>query len=89
MTIENNVKVEKTVYYFENKYNFSLPPQKNAWVRAETNIPKNSKAIVVLARRPGRCLLHYKGIGNDQTFFPHRSGKREVCSASITKSSSI
>jgi len=25
-TIENNLKVEKKLYYFENKHNFSSPP---------------------------------------------------------------
>jgi len=68
MTIENNVKVEKKVYYFENRHNF-YSPQKNAWVRVETNIPQNSKAIIMLALCPGRCLLHHKGIENDQTIF--------------------
>jgi len=37
--------------------------QKNTFgVRVETNIPKNSKAIIMLALCPGRCLLHHKGI---------------------------
>jgi len=47
--------------------------QKNAWarLRAETNIPKNSKAIIMLVFCPGRCLLHHKGIENDQTIFAH------------------
>jgi len=67
MTIENNLKVEKR-YYFENRHNFHSPP-KNAWVRVETNIPKNSKAIIMLALCPGRCLFHHKGIENDQTIF--------------------
>jgi len=40
-------------------------------VRVETNIPRNSKAIVMLALCPGRCLLHHKGIENDQTIFFH------------------
>jgi len=26
LTIENNLKVEKKLYYFENKYNFPSPP---------------------------------------------------------------
>ena len=30
LTIENNLKVEKKVYYFENRHNFHSP-QKNAW----------------------------------------------------------
>jgi len=68
MNIENNLKVEKKVYYFENRHNFHCPP-KNAWVRVETNIPNNSKAIIMLALWPGRCLLHHKGIENDQTIF--------------------
>ena len=68
MTIENNLKVEKKVYYFENRHDFHSPP-KNAWVRVETNIPKNSKAVIMLALSPGRCLLHHKDIENDQTIF--------------------
>jgi len=45
--------------------------QKNAWasLRVETNTPKNSKAIIILAFCPERCLLHHKGIENDQTIF--------------------
>jgi len=47
--------------------------QKNAWASlcVETNIPKNSKAIIMLAFCPGRCLLHHKGIEIDQTIFAH------------------
>jgi len=65
------LKVEKKIYYFENKHNF--PPPKNAWasLRVETNIQKNSKAIIMLVFCPGRCLLHQKGIENDQTIFAH------------------
>jgi len=62
--------VEKKVYYFENKHNFPSP-QKNVWVRVETYMPKNAKAIIMLALCPGRCLLHHKGIENDQTIFFH------------------
>ena len=40
-------------------------------VRVETNIPKNSKAIIMLALCPGRCLLDHKGIENDRTIFFH------------------
>ena len=67
-TLENKLKVEKKVYYFENRHNFHSP-QKNACVRVETNIPKNLKAIILLALCPGRCLLHHKSIENDQTIF--------------------
>ena len=31
LNIENNLKVEKKVYYFENKPNFPSSPKKNAW----------------------------------------------------------
>jgi len=44
-------------------------PKKTFGILVETNIPKNSKAIITLALRPGRCLLHHKGIENDQTIF--------------------
>jgi len=70
LTIENNLKVEKKVYSFENKHNFPSP-QKTFGVRVETNIPKNSKAIIMLALCPGRCLLYRKGIENNQTLFFH------------------
>ena len=43
------MKVEKKVYYFENKHNFHPPPEKTLGVRVEMNIPKNSKAIIMLA----------------------------------------
>jgi len=39
------------VYYFENKHNFPSPPKK-AGVRVETNIPKISKAIIMLVLCP-------------------------------------
>jgi len=65
----------------------SLPPKNAGGTRlhVETNIRKNSKAIIMLALCPGRCLLHHKGIANDQITSPRRSGKREVCSESVTK----
>ena len=34
-----------------------------------TNLPKNSKAIIMLALCPGRCLLHHHSIEKDQTIF--------------------
>jgi len=34
-------------------------------------IPENSKAIIMMALCPGRCVLHHKGIENDQTIFFH------------------
>jgi len=37
--------------------------------RVETNIPKNSKALIMLAPCPRKCLLHHKGLKNDQTIF--------------------
>jgi len=61
LTIENKLKVEKKVYYFENKHNFPCP-QKMFGVRVETNIPKNSRTMIMLAPCSGRCLLHHKGI---------------------------
>ena len=70
LTIENNLKVKKKVYYVENKHNFPSP-QKLFGVCVETNMPKNQKAIIMLALCPGRCLLHRKGIENDQSIFFH------------------
>jgi len=70
LTIENNWKVEMKVYYFENKHNFPSP-EKTLGVRVETNIPNNSKAIIMLALFPGRCSLYRKGIEIDQTIFFH------------------
>jgi len=46
-------------------------PKKTLGVRVETNIRRNSKAIIMLALRPGRCFLHHKGIENDQRWFFH------------------
>ena len=34
-------------------------------------MPKNAKAVIMLALCPGRCLLHHKGIENHQTIFFH------------------
>ena len=45
------------------------PPHKTLGVCVETNIPKNSKAIILLALCPGRCLLHHKSIENNPTIF--------------------
>jgi len=69
LTIENNWKAEK-VYYFENKHSFSHA-KKTLGIRVGTNIPKNSKAIIMLALCPGRCSLHHKDIENHQTIFFH------------------
>ena len=68
MTIDNNLNVEKNVYYFENKHNFPSPPKK-VGVCVETHIQKNSNVIIILALFPGKCLLHHTGIENDQTIF--------------------
>jgi len=41
LTIENALKVEKNVYYFENKHKFSFPQKMlGVRVRVEINIPK-------------------------------------------------
>ena len=50
LTIENNLKVEKKVYYFENKHNFPFS-HKTLGVCVEANTPKNSKAIMHFARK--------------------------------------
>jgi len=84
LIIENKLKVIKGVL-FRKQAQLSFPPKKTLGVRVETNIPKNSKAIIMLALCPGRCLLHHKGIANDQIIFPRHSGKCEVCSESVTK----
>jgi len=68
LTIENNLKVEKRYIISKIDTTFT-PPKKRVGVRVETNIPKNSKAIIMLAVCPGRCLLHHKGIENDQIIF--------------------
>jgi len=41
LTIENNLKIGKEVYYFENKHNFPSP-QKNVWV---TRRDKHTKKL--------------------------------------------
>jgi len=64
LTTDNNLKIEKNVYYFENKHNVPYSTKKALEVRVETNITKNSKAIIMLALFPGRCLLQHKGIEN-------------------------
>jgi len=69
LTIENDLKVKKRYMISKTSTTF-LPSQKKTFgVRVETNIPKNSKAKIMLALCPGRCLLHYEGIENDQTIF--------------------
>ena len=47
------LECRKKVYNFKKKHNFSSP-SKLLGVRVETNIPKNSKAIIMLALCPGR-----------------------------------
>jgi len=69
LTIDNNLKVEEKVCYLENKRNF--PHKKTVGVRAERNIWRNPKAIIMLALRTVRCFLHHKGIENDQRWFFH------------------
>ena len=69
MIIESNLKVEKRYIMSKTSTTFPLPPKNTFGVRVKTNIPKNSKAIIMLALCPGRCLLHHKGIDNDQTIF--------------------
>jgi len=66
LTMANNWTSKKGTLFRKQT---QLPSQKNFGVRVETNIPKNSKAIIMLALWPGRFLLHYKGIENDQTIF--------------------
>jgi len=50
LTIENNLKVEKKVYYFETKHNFPFS-HKTLGVCVEANTPKNSKAIMHFAKK--------------------------------------
>jgi len=69
LTIENNLKVEKGILF--RKHAQLYPPKKTLGVRVETNIPKNSRTMIMLAPFPGRCLLHNTGIENDQTTFFH------------------
>jgi len=90
LTIENTLKVEKRYILFRKQAQLFLPPKKMLGLREETNIPKNSKAIIMLALYPEKCLLHHKGIENDQTIFlPRHSTKREVCSEPMAKFSPI
>jgi len=70
LTIKNNLKVKKRYIISKTSTTFP-PPKKTLGVRVETNIPKNSKAIIMLALCPGRCLLHHKGIEYDQIIFFH------------------
>jgi len=63
LTIENTLKVEKKIFYFENKHNST---QKTLGVRVATNVPKHYAGTL-----PGRCLLHHKGSENEQTIFFH------------------
>jgi len=50
LTIENNLKVEKR--YIISKTSTTFPhPHKTFGVRVETNIPKNSKAIMHFSRK--------------------------------------
>jgi len=50
LTIENNLKVEKS--YIISKSSTTFPsPHKTLGVCVETNIPKNTKAIIHFARK--------------------------------------
>ena len=70
LTIENDLKVEKRYILFRKQAQLSLP-LKNAWGtrRNKHSLPKHPKAIIILSLCPGRCLLHHKGVENDQTIF--------------------
>jgi len=71
LTIEDNLQVEKR-YIISNTSTTFPNPKKTLRVRVETNTPtKNSKVIITLALCSGRCLVHHKGIVNDQTVFFH------------------
>jgi len=70
LTIKNNLRVEKG--HTISKTNTTIPlPEKNAWGTRRDKHTKKSKAIIMLAPCPGRCLLHHTGIENDQTIFFH------------------
>jgi len=70
LTIKITSRSKKGIL-FRKKAQLYLPQKKTLGVRVETNISKKSKAIVMLAPCPGRCLLHHTGIENDQTIFFH------------------
>jgi len=69
---------------FRKQAQLSRHPEKDAWawLRVETKIPKNSKAVIMLVLCLGRCLLHHKGIENDQTTFFHVSAENVKFAAS-------
>jgi len=70
LTIKNNLGAEKG--YIISKTSTTVPPpEKNAWGTHRDKHTKQSKAIIMLAPCPGRCLLYHTGIENDQTIFFH------------------
>jgi len=54
LTIENNLKVEKKVYYFENKHNFPSPQKRLGYAQRQT-YQKNTKAIMLALYLEGVC----------------------------------
>ena len=61
MTTDNNLKIEINIYYFENKHNVPYSTKKTLEVRVETNITKNSKAIIMLALLPWKVFITSQG----------------------------
>jgi len=57
LTTENNLKVEKKVYYFENKHNLFLPRTETLGVRVETNITKKLESNNYAGTLPGKVFI--------------------------------
>jgi len=68
LTKDNNLKVDKKVYYFENKHNF---PSKNAWGTRRDKHTKKLESNNYAGTSPWQVFLHPKGIENDQRLFFH------------------
>jgi len=91
LTTENNLKVEKKVYYFENKHNFPLTSQKRSGTRRNKHAKKlesNNYAGTLPFELEGiYCIT--RALKTIRQYFPRHSGRYEVCRESMTKFSSI
>jgi len=86
------LEYSKTGTLFRKQAQISLSP-KHAWVTRREKHTKTLESNNYAGNLPWKVFiapLHHKDIENDQTIFSARhSAKREVCSESMTKYSSI
>jgi len=84
LTTENNLKVEKR-YIISKEAQLVSPPTETLGVRVETNITKKHES-----NNPGKVFIASQGhLKKIRQYFSRHSGKREVCSESMTNFSSF